>query len=103
MYTKEYAVRNTQVAASLLQACSFAVIKPISGYVPIACSGLMITILLQVACQHADLMQVDFQEFNFHSRTCSSLYKYQITSSLIFTDSMKPDDKLATACINASG
>ena len=43
-----YTARNAQVAASLLQACYLAVIKPISGYVHIACSGLMITSLLQV-------------------------------------------------------
>ena len=32
-----YTARNAQVAASLLQACCLAVIKPISGYVRIAC------------------------------------------------------------------
>ena len=41
-------VRHAQVAASLLQACYLAVIKPLSGCVRIACSGLMITSLLQV-------------------------------------------------------
>ena len=40
--------RNAQVAASLLQACLLTVIKPISGCVRIACSGWMITSLLQV-------------------------------------------------------
>ena len=43
----QYTARNAQVAASLLQACYHAVIKPISGCVRIACSGLMITSLLQ--------------------------------------------------------
>ena len=46
--TQIYTARIAQVAASLLQACGFAVIKPISGCVRIACSGLMITSLLQV-------------------------------------------------------
>ena len=40
--------RNAHGAASLLQPCYFAVIKPISGCVCIACSDLMITSLLQV-------------------------------------------------------
>ena len=40
--------RAAPVAASLLQACYLAVIKPVSGCVRIACSGLMITRLLQV-------------------------------------------------------
>ena len=39
---------NAQVVASLLQACYLAVIKPITGCAHIACSGLMITSLLQV-------------------------------------------------------
>ena len=43
-----FLVRNAQVAASLLKACCLAIIKPISGCVHIACSGLMITSLLQV-------------------------------------------------------
>ena len=45
---QDEASRNVQVTASLLQACYLAVIKPISGCVHIACSGLMITSLLQV-------------------------------------------------------
>ena len=40
-----YPKRDTQVAASLL---CLAVIKPISGYVRIACSGFMIASLLEV-------------------------------------------------------
>ena len=43
-----YTTRNTQVAASLLQACYLTVIKSISGCVRITCSDLMITSLLQV-------------------------------------------------------
>ena len=43
-----YTARNAQVASRLLQACYLAVIKPISGCVRIACSGLTITGLLQV-------------------------------------------------------
>ena len=43
-----HVTKNAQVASSLLQACYLAVIKPISGCVRIACSGLMITGLLQV-------------------------------------------------------
>ena len=47
-YRFRYVARNVQTAASLLQACCLVVIKPISGCVHIACSGLMITSLLQV-------------------------------------------------------
>ena len=43
-----YTARHAQVEASLLQDCYLAVIKPISGCVRIACSGLMITSLMQV-------------------------------------------------------
>ena len=43
-----YAAKNAQVEASLLQACCLAVMKPISGCVRIAWSGLMIASLLQV-------------------------------------------------------
>ena len=46
-------------AASLMQACYLAVIKPISGCVRIACSGLMITSLLQVVNR---LAQVDCKD-----------------------------------------
>ena len=41
--------RKAQIAASLLQPCCLAVIKPISGCVRIACSGLITTSLIQVA------------------------------------------------------
>ena len=44
----KYTTKNAQIAASLLQACYIAVIKLISGCVHIACSGLVITSLLQV-------------------------------------------------------
>ena len=44
----DYTARNAQVAASVPQACHLAVIKSISGCVHIACSGLMITSLLEV-------------------------------------------------------
>ena len=37
-----YTARNAQAAASHLQACCLAVIKPISGCVRIACSSLII-------------------------------------------------------------
>ena len=48
-YRFRYIARNVQTAASLLQqACCLVVIKPMSGCVRIACSGLMITSLLQV-------------------------------------------------------
>ena len=47
-YFTAYTASNAQVAASLLQVCYLAVIKPISGCVRIACSDLMITSLLQV-------------------------------------------------------
>ena len=43
-----YAAKKAQLAASLLPACYLAVIKSISGCVRIACSGFMITSLLQV-------------------------------------------------------
>ena len=44
-----YTTQNALIAASnLLQACCVAVIKPISGFISIAFSGLMITKLLQV-------------------------------------------------------
>ena len=43
-----YTTRNAKLASTLLQACYLAVIKSISGCVHIACSGLMITSLLQV-------------------------------------------------------
>ena len=43
-----YAAKKGQLAASLLPAFYLAVIKSISGCVRIACSGLMITSLLQV-------------------------------------------------------
>ena len=43
-----YAYRTALVPASLLQACSFAVFKQISVCFCIACSGSMITSLLQV-------------------------------------------------------
>ena len=43
----KYTARNAQVAASLLQACYHAVIKTTSGCVRIACSGLMMTSVLQ--------------------------------------------------------
>ena len=39
---------HSQKRACLLQPCYLVVIKPISGCVPIACSDLMITSLLQV-------------------------------------------------------
>ena len=52
-----YIVRNAQVAASLLQACYLAVIKPISGCVRIACSDLMTTSLLQVVKKLAAKLQ----------------------------------------------
>ena len=61
----------TQVAASLLQACYLAVIKPISGRVRIACYGLMIISLLKLS---TGLMQVDDEDFLFtfvFSTTCS--------------------------------
>ena len=66
IFSKEpYTARNVQVAASLLQACCLAVIKPISGCVRIACSGLLwcklSTSLLQVDCQDflsTSLMQI---------------------------------------------
>ena len=47
---REIAVaRNAQVTASLLtKSCCLAVIKPIPGCARIACSGLMMTSLLQV-------------------------------------------------------
>ena len=47
-YRFRYVARNVQTVASLLQACCLVVIKPMSGCVRIACSGLMITNLLQV-------------------------------------------------------
>ena len=51
------------VAISLLQAsCCLAVIKPTSRYVYIACSGLIISSLLQVDSTGL-MMQVDCQEF----------------------------------------
>ena len=53
--------RSAKVVASVLQVCYFAVIKLISGCVRIACSGLMITSLLQVI-NRLD-MQVDCQDF----------------------------------------
>ena len=59
-----YTARNAQVAASLLQACCLVIITPISGCIRIACSGLMITSLLQVDFQDflsTILMQVDRQ------------------------------------------
>ena len=45
---------EAQVPGSLLQACYFAVIKPISGCVCIACFGFMITTLLQVVITRLD-------------------------------------------------
>ena len=36
-----------------LQACYLAVVKPISGYVRIACSDLMITMQVDASCQQA--------------------------------------------------
>ena len=81
--------RNTQVAASLLQACYFAVIKPISGCVCIACSGLMITSLLHVVNRLAAsslsrlfIHKFDACCFNNLQQVCN----YQVTTSVIFTD-----------------
>ena len=53
--------RDVQVTASLLQACYDAVVEPILGCLHIACSGLMITSLLQVV-NRLDARQ-SFQEF----------------------------------------
>ena len=46
---------HSQKHASLLQACYLAVMKPISGCVRIACSGLRIISLLQMVTEQARL------------------------------------------------
>ena len=69
--------KNLHVAASLLQACGLAIIKPISRYVRITCSSLMITRLQQVDCQ--DFLSTSLQ---------LSSYMY---IGLIFTDLMQLD------------
>ena len=75
-------VKNTQVTASLLRACYLAVIKPISGCVHIACSGLMITSLLQ-----ADSREILFTRLvQVVSTTCSKSANtklYQVITDLI--------------------
>ena len=86
---------SPEVPASLLQACYLALIRPISGCVNIACSGLMITSLPQV------VNRFDASCFNNLQQVC----KYQVASSLISTDSTQlneangliQDDELAPA------
>ena len=87
---KMYTERKTQVASSLLQACYLAVIKPISGYVRIACSGLMITSLRQVINRlDASLLSRLFIH-NIHTSCFDNLQ--QVASNLISTDLMQFDE-----------
>ena len=88
-----YTAKDAEVAASLLQVCYLAVIKPIPGQVHIACSGLMIkTSLLQVVnrldasrLSRLFTQKLDASCFNNLQRVS----KYEVASSLIFTDSMQ--------------
>ena len=98
-----YTARNVQVAASLLQACYLAVIKPISGCVRIACSGLMITSLLQVvnrldaSClSRLFIHKLDASCFNNLQQVC----KYKRATNQIFTDLLQFDEvnRLAATC-----
>ena len=82
--TTSYRGRKAQVAASLLQACGLAVIKPISGCVDIDCSGLTITNLLQVVNRHDAtwlsrlfMHRLDPSCFNSLQQVC----KYQVAPS----------------------
>ena len=77
--------------ASLLQACLLAVIKSIPGYIFIACSGLM-TSLLQVVSRLAAsslsklcMHKLDACCFNNQQQ----VWTYHVASSLIFTGLMK--------------
>ena len=53
-------VASVAKSAAQLQVCYLAVINPISGCVRIACSGLMMTSLLEFS---TGLMQVECQDF----------------------------------------
>ena len=70
-----------------------AVIKPISGCVLIACSGLMITSLLQLDCQ-------DFLSTSLMQVVSTKACKYQVAANLVFTDLLQLDEvnRLATTC-----
>ena len=86
-----------QVAAILLQACCLAVIKPISGCVRIAYFALYNGDKSAASCQQACFklivktfypQAVDAGCFNNLQQVC----KYQVVSSLIFTDLMQLDE-----------
>ena len=71
-----HTARNMQVASVLLQVCWLAVIMQISGCVRIACSGLMMTSLLQIVnCRLVNdficKLAVDFQSFLPISSACN--------------------------------
>ena len=93
-------VSCSKSAAGLL----LAVIKPISGCVGIACSGLILTSLLQVvnrlaACQlivKTFYPQAGGKLFDNSQQAC----KYQDATSLIFTDLLPlyEVNRLATTC-----
>ena len=71
--------------------------KLISGHVHVACSGLMITSLLQVV----NMLDASCIVMTFIHQLDASIFlqqscKYQVSASLIFTDFIQLDDKLAS-------
>ena len=96
-----YTARNAQVAASLLQACCLAVIKLISGCVRIACSGLMITSLLQVVnrldaswLSRLFIHKFDASCFNNLQQVCKNINLQQVWFSQICCNLMNSTDLL---------
>ena len=81
------------VAANLLQSCCLVVIKLISGFVCIACFRLMITSLLQVVNKLGTSWLPRLFIHKLISTSCSkSVHKYQVATSLIFTDLLQLDE-----------